>query len=156
MSGKVFTFPVSRKNFEIFLGNVLIEGALLYLQLTSETAEKGGEKMLDHAFRRRREIERMLLAGKKLTVSGLMDRYCVGRKSISRDFEVIGEELPVISKQGYNGGYFLMDGVGKNQNTLSQEQLECLEKVAVSCEAEDRETILSIIHEFGPYCGRLT
>ena len=55
--------------------------------------------MLDHAFRRRREIERMLLAGKKLTVSGLMDRYCVGRKSISRDFEVIGEELPVISKR---------------------------------------------------------
>lgn len=156
MSGKVFTFPVSRKNFEIFLGNVLIEGALLYLQLTSETAEKGGEKMLDHAFRRRREIERMLLAGKKLTVSGLMDRYCVGRKSISRDFEVIGEELPVISKKGYNGGYFLIDGVGKYQNSLSQEQLECLEKVAVSCAEEDRETILSIIHEFGPYCEKLT
>ncbi len=39
---------------------------------------------------------------------------------------------------------------------LSQEQLECLEKVAVSCVAEDRETILSIIHEFGPYCGKLT
>lgn len=111
--------------------------------------------MSDHAFRRRREIERMLLAGKKLTVSGLMDRYCVGRKSISRDFEVIGEELPVISKKGYNGGYFLMDGVGKNQNTLSQEQLECLKKVAVLCTAEDRKTILSIIQEFGPYCGKL-
>ena len=112
--------------------------------------------MLDHAFQRRREIERMLLAGKKLTVAELMGRYCVGRKSISRDFEVIGEELPVISKKGYNGGYFLMDGVGKNQNTLSQEQLECLEKVAVLCTAEDRETVLSIIHEFGPYCGKLT
>lgn len=112
--------------------------------------------MVDHAFRRRREIERMLLAGKKLTVSGLMDRYCVGRKSISRDFEVIGEDLPVISKQGYNGGFFLMDGVGKHQNSLSQEQLECLEKVAVSCAAEYRETILSIIHEFGPYCGEHT
>jgi len=44
----------------------------------------------------------MLLAGKKLTVSGLMDRYCVGRKSISRDFEVIGGELPIISKKGCN------------------------------------------------------
>ena len=75
--------------------------------------------MLDHAFRRRREIERMLLAGKKLTVSGLMDRYCVGRKLISRDFEVIGEELPVISKKGYNGDYFLIDGIGKYQNSLS-------------------------------------
>ena len=156
LPGKGFCLSGHWKKREIFLRKAPIEGILLYLQLTSETAEKGGEKMLDHAFRRRREIERMLLAGKKLTVSGLMDRYCVGRKSISRDFEVIGEELPVISKQGYNGGYFLMDGVGKNQNTLSQEQLECLEKVAVSCAAEDRETILSIIHEFGPYCGRLT
>ena len=57
----------------------------------------------------------MLLSGKRLTVSELMGRYCVGRKSISRDFEVIGEELPVISKKGYNGGYFLMDGVGKTR-----------------------------------------
>ena len=55
--------------------------------------------MLDHAFRRRREIERMLLSGKKLTVAELMGRYCVGRKSISRDFEVIGEELPVFQKR---------------------------------------------------------
>ena len=62
-------FQTVEKNFEIILGNVPIEGALLYLQLTSETAEKGGEKMLDHAFQWRREIERMLLAGKKLTVS---------------------------------------------------------------------------------------
>ena len=75
-----------------------IEGILLYLQLTSETAERGGEKMLDHAFRRRREIERMLLSGKKLTIAELMGRFCVGRKSISRDFEVIGEELPVVSR----------------------------------------------------------
>ncbi len=52
----------------------------------------------------------MLLSGKKLTVAELMGRYCVGRKSISKDFEVIGEELPVVSKQGFNGGYFLMGG----------------------------------------------
>ncbi len=94
--------------------------------------------MLDHAFRRRREIERMLLSGKKLTIAELMGRYSVGRKSISRDFEVIGEELPVVSRQGYNGGYFLMDGVSKNQNLLSQEQLECLEE------------------NYKPYCNTLT
>ena len=112
--------------------------------------------MADHAFWRRREMESMLLAGKKLTVAELVGRFCVNRKSIIRDFEIIGEALPVIAKQGYNGGYFLMDGVGGYQNTLSKEQLECLEKVAVSCAAEDRETILSIIHEFGPYCEKLT
>ena len=112
--------------------------------------------MADHAFWRRREMECMLLAGKKLTVAELVGRFCVNRKSIIRDFEIIGEALPVVAKQGYNGGYFLMDGVGKYQNSLSQEQLECLEKLAVTCAAEDKETVLSIIHEFGPYCEKLT
>lgn len=108
--------------------------------------------MTDNTFRRRRETERMLLSGKKLTVSKMMARYGVGRKSISRDFEIIGEELPIMTQKGYNGGYFFMGGVGKYQNALSQEQLECLEKIAEKCTSEERETIQSIIHEFGPYC----
>ena len=69
LPGKGFCLSGHWKKREIFLRKAPIEGILLYLQLTSETAEKGGEKMLDHAFRRRREIERMLLSGKKLTVS---------------------------------------------------------------------------------------
>ena len=112
--------------------------------------------MADHAFWRRRDIECMLLAGMRLTVAKLASKYCVNRKSIIRDFEILGEALPVIAKQGYNGGYFLMDGVGKYQNSLSQKQLECLGKIAVTCAAEDRETVLSIIHEFGPYCEKNT
>ena len=71
--------------------------------------------MLDHAFQRRREIERMLLSGKRLTVPKLMAMYSVGKNAIRRDFEVIGEELPVIAKQGYNGGYSLMDGAGNTR-----------------------------------------
>lgn len=112
--------------------------------------------MLDNAFQRRREIERMLLAGKKLTTSKLMAMYGVGKNAIRRDFDIIGAELPLVVRQGYEGGYFLMDGVGKYQNTLSQEQLKCLEKIAISCGAEDRKTIWSIIHEFGPYYGQAT
>lgn len=47
--------------------------------------------MLDHAFRRRTEIQRMLLSGRKLTVRELTAEFNVGRKVIIRDFEVIGE-----------------------------------------------------------------
>ncbi len=112
--------------------------------------------MLDHAFQRRREIERMLLSGKKLTVPKLMAVYGVGKNAIRRDFEVIGEELPVIARQGYDGGYFLMDGVSKNQNSLSHEQLECLERTAGLCTEKDRQIILSVIQEFGPYCEKNT
>ena len=112
--------------------------------------------MKDNAFQRRRDIERMLLSGKKLTTSEMMAMYGVGRKAIRRDFDIIGEELPIVTRQGYDGGYFLADGVGQHQNTLTQEQLECLETVAVTCGSEDRKIVLSIIHEFGPYCGKLT
>ena len=83
-------------------------------------------------------------------------RGIISRKAIRRDFDIIGEELPVIAKQGYDGGYLLADGVGKHQNTLTQEQLECLEKVAVTCGSEDRKIVLSIIREFGPYCESFT
>ena len=112
--------------------------------------------MKDNAFQRRRDIERMLLSGKKLTTSEMMAMYGVGRKAIRRGFDILGEELPIVTRQGYDGGYFLADGVGQHQNTLTQEQLECLEKVAVTCDSEDRKIIRSIIHEFGPYCGKLT
>lgn len=79
--------------------------------------------MKDNSFQRRRDIERMLLPGKKLTTSEMMKMYGVGRKAIRRDFDIIGEELPVIAKQGYDEGYLLAEGVGQHQNTLMQEQL---------------------------------
>ncbi|MBD5516843.1 MAG: DeoR family transcriptional regulator [Lachnospiraceae bacterium] len=112
--------------------------------------------MKDNAFQRRRDIERMLLSGKKLTTSQMMKMFGVGKNAIRRDFDIIGEELPVVTRQGYDGGYFLVDGVGQHQNSLTQEQLECLEKVAVTCDSEDRKIVLSIIHEFGPYCESFT
>ena len=45
--------------------------------------------MLDNTFQRRKEIERMLLAGKKLTVPELMQMFGVGKKAIRRDFEIM-------------------------------------------------------------------
>ncbi|KAI4445974.1 hypothetical protein C823_000491 [Eubacterium plexicaudatum ASF492] len=72
--------------------------------------------MKDNAFQRRRDIERMLLSGKKLTTSEMMKMYGVGRKAIRRDFDIIGEELPVITKQGYDGGYLLADGLNLTHN----------------------------------------
>ena len=54
--------------------------------------------MKDNAFQRRRDIERMLLAGKKLTTSEMMKMYGVGRKAIRRDFDIIGGEPSVITK----------------------------------------------------------
>lgn len=107
--------------------------------------------MTDNAFWRRREIERMLLTGKKLTVSELMKLYSVSRTVIHRDLDIIGEELPVMSKIGYGGGFYLMEGPGRHQNALTHEQLNCLKQLFVICAEEQKEIILSIIREFGPY-----
>ena len=54
--------------------------------------------MTDNAFQRRRDIERMLLSGKKLTTSEMMKMYDVGMKAIRRDFDIIGGEPSVITK----------------------------------------------------------
>ncbi len=42
--------------------------------------------MKDNAFQRRRDIERMLKSGKKLTTSEMMKLYGVGRKAIRRHY----------------------------------------------------------------------
>ena len=65
--------------------------------------------MKDNTLQRRREIEYMLLSGKKLTTTELMKIYHVGRKAIRRDFDIIGEELPVVTRQGYDGDKYIVN-----------------------------------------------
>lgn len=86
----------------------------------------------------------------------MMKMYGVCGKAICRDSDIIGEELPVDTKQGYDEGYLLADGVGQHQNSLMQEQPACVEKVAVTCGSEDKKIVLLIIHELGSYCGGYT
>lgn len=107
--------------------------------------------MLDNAFQRRKEIERMLLSGRKLTVPEMMEKFGVGRDAVRRDFDIINEELPLIVKQGYQGGYSLMDGPGRHQNILSEEQLECLREIMLVCTEKQKEIIQLMIWELGPY-----
>jgi hypothetical protein len=71
-------------------------------------------------------------------------------------FPAIAEKLEIFSGNIPTEGILLYLQLTSEQNSLSQEQLECLEKLAVTCATEDKETVLSIIHEFGPYCEKLT
>lgn len=93
----------------------------------------------------------MLLSGKKLTIPKLMRMYGVSRNAIRRDLDILSVDLPLVSKQGYGGGYYLMEGPRPYQNTLSKEQLKCLEEIAPNCTEEQKEVIYSLIYEFGPY-----
>lgn len=107
--------------------------------------------MSDNTFQRRKEMERRLLAGDRLKTPELMLEFEVSRNAIRRDLEILGEELPLVALQGRGGGYFLLPGPGKYQNSLSKKQLECLKDIKENCSKEYAEIILSIIHEFGPY-----
>lgn len=62
--------------------------------------------MLGNAFSRRREIELILMSGKKVTTQELMHKFEVGRNTIRNDIDFLSPYLPIISKQGYGGGYF--------------------------------------------------
>lgn len=107
--------------------------------------------MLDNVFHRRLEILRLLSSGKTVSVGQLSSAFLVGRRSIERDIIVIGEYLPVISVRGCNGGYRLAEGPGLHQDALSSEQLECLTEILELCNERQKEIILAIIREFGPY-----
>ena len=82
-------------------------------------------------------------------------RKCTRKNSGSQPHIKVYRDGVKTSKR-YDGGYYLAGGVSQHQNSLTQEQLECLEKVAVTCGSDDRKIVLSIIHEFGPYCGSFT
>ncbi len=107
--------------------------------------------MPDNAYQRRREIERMLLSGKKLTIPYLMRIYGVSRNAIRKDLDTLSICLPVMSRQGYGGGYYLMEGFMPYQNVLSKEQIKCLEELAFTCSKEHKKVLYSMLYEFGPY-----
>lgn len=44
-----------------------------------------------------------------------------------------------------------MEGPGRHQNALSQEQLKCLLEIKKMCTEEQKRIVQSIIREFGPY-----
>lgn len=46
------------------------------------------------------------MSGKKVTTQELMHKFEVGRNTIRNDIDFLSPYLPIISKQGYGGGYF--------------------------------------------------
>lgn len=54
--------------------------------------------MLGNAFSRRREIELILMSGKKVTTQELMHKFEVGRNTIRNDIDFLSPYLPIISK----------------------------------------------------------
>lgn len=106
--------------------------------------------MSDSAFQRRRKIEIILMSGRKVTTPQLMQKFDVGRNTIRQDMDFLSLSLPIISKQGYNGGYYLADGCSKYHDLLTEKQLKCLYILREFCPEEIVGDLESIIEEFGP------
>lgn len=107
--------------------------------------------MSGNAFSRRREMELIFMSGKKVTTQELMYKFEVGRNTIRKDIDFLSLYLPITSKQGYGGGYYLAERYSRFQNSLTKEQLECLKVLQEICPEEEIEVLESIIQEFGPY-----
>lgn len=107
--------------------------------------------MLDSTFLRRREIELILMSGKRVTTNELMQKFDVGRNTIRKDVDFLSLYLPIVSKQGYGGGYYLAERYSRFQNSLTKDQLECLKMLRDICPEENITVLESIIQEFGPY-----
>ena len=95
------------------------------------------------------------------------DGYCFGNAELYNPWSILNhmediitnrEAFPVPYWANTSSNSVVRDLVDKldDDKGMLQEQLECLEKVAVTCGSDDRKIVLSIIHEFGPYCGSFT
>lgn len=106
--------------------------------------------MSDSAYLRRRRIEYILMSGKRVTIPQLMRKFDVGRNTIRKDMDYLSMMIPIESKQGYNGGYYLAEGCSKRHDLLTEKELNCLYILRESCPEEMREVLDKIIEDFGP------
>ena len=62
------------------------------------------------AFYRRRKIMKYLYENKNDTISNIANRFCVSKRTIQRDIEVLSLYEPIYTRSGrYGGGVYVME-----------------------------------------------
>jgi predicted DNA-binding transcriptional regulator YafY len=88
--------------------------------------QKGGISSMS-ANERRKEIIRILIFSKKITVPLLALRFGVSEKTIRRDLKELILEYPIKSVSGNGGGICFEDWFHPYRNILSLEEIDAIE-----------------------------
>ena len=103
--------------------------------------------------RRKRMIE-LLCARRHDTSDNLAKELGVSKRTIRRDIDAIGEDIPLYYKKGrYGGGIYVMEGYRSNRTYFCNEELKLLQKIFIHMECsiftpEDRVLMQKFLEKY--------
>ena len=98
---------------------------------------------------RRRAILEALSSDKFTTRANLAFEFGVSKRTIEYDIMYLSLEYPVYTTQGNGGGIHIMDGYHLNRPCMNDKQMALLHKLLLTLSGEDKETMQTIIKNYG-------
>lgn len=71
--------------------------------------------------------------------------FHVSEKTVRRDIEAISRSVPIYTKQGRNGGVYLLDGYAEGRAYMSDGEIALLESLSARCKTPDEKRGLAKI-----------
>jgi len=100
---------------------------------------------------RRMEIISIFVVSGHVTTRELAQELDVSRRTIMHDVSVLSYGYPIYTKQGANGGVFIMESYKPYNNTLTVTEQERLKKMYRAAEGEDRKILKRVLRKYGAY-----
>ena len=97
---------------------------------------------------RRQAILETLSVSRHETRQSLADKFCVAKRTIECDINVLLPTYPIYTVQGRGGGIFMMDGYDYKKPGFTSKQFDLLMRMYSTLSGEDKQTMLEIM-EFG-------
>ena len=100
---------------------------------------------------RRMEIINILVVSGHITAGELAQEFGVTRRTIHNDIVALSYGYPIYTKQGADGGIFIMDSYKPYNNTLTSYEQEKLKKMYDAAEGEDKKILGRVLRKYGAY-----
>ncbi len=100
-------------------------------------------------FERRIETLFMLIQRRRITVSELSEMFSVCKNTAYNDISFLSRYAPIYTKNGINGGVFIMDGY-RNELFLylSDDEERCLQEIMIDISDEKKVIVCNILNKF--------
>lgn len=98
---------------------------------------------------RRKAILDVLCTRRHETRENLAFEFGVSKRTIEYDIMYLSLEYPVYTTQGNGGGIHIMDGYHLNRPCMNDKQMALLHKLLLTLSGEDKETMQTIIKNYG-------
>ena len=119
---------------------ILFKLPIFWVVCAIHSPRKEGEANLDKlcVSERRTRILDYLSYRKSSTIKALSVEFCVSINTIVRDIDYISSFAPVYTKQGHNGGVFILPQYRSYKNYLTDKEEQCIERLMKTASEDDK------------------